>query len=109
MKIISKEVRTTYEIMFDINEYTEIVKSFRDSMKKHHTPKAFEWLKYDEIDIDNKPLDEWHLKNLWNCGNGDTFRYIANYFGFDGWSNAGIYYDHHKCHKMTVYNYGNDF
>lgn len=109
MKTVSKETKTFYEIMLNIEDLTELVKSFRDSMKQYRTPKAFDWLKIDELDLDNKLLDESHLKMFWEVSNGDTLKYIANYYGFDGWYNGGIYYDNHKCHKMTVYNYGCDF
>lgn len=109
MKVVSKEVKTFYDIMLNIEDLTEIVKSFRDSMNKHRTPKAFDWLKYDEIDLDNKLLDESHLKMFWNASNGDSLTYIANYYGFDGWQHSGYYCEHKKQHKMVVYNYGNDF
>ena len=108
MKITSKETKTFYDIMIDVDDLSMIIESWHKSMKKHYTPHAFEWLDTDTIDFD-KPLDIKHLETLWHLSNGDTLTYIAKYYGFDGWHHAGTYYENHKCHKMTVYNYGNDF
>lgn len=108
MKITSKETKTFYEIMIDIEDLSIIIEHWSKSMKKYKTPKAFDWLIIENLDF-SKPLHITHLKSLWDTANADTLQYIAEYYGFDGWYNAGIYYENHKMHKMTVYNCGDDF
>ena len=104
MTITKKEVKTFYSIEINIDDFFTIFNSFDNSMKKHHYPHAFEFAYDEELKV--KDIEEIFTKLLWLNGNSDTYRYIANFCGFDGWQNAGYYNDNRKVYCMQVYNEG---
>lgn len=104
MTIASKETKTFYNIRFTSSEFAAIAQHYLNSTDKHKYPRAFENNELTE-DIKITVLDEF-FKEMGITGNGDLFRLIAEYFGFDGWQNAGYYNRNKNCYCMTVYDYG---
>ena len=89
MKILKQEVKTNYNISFDLSEFLQICHDYMTSMNKHRHPRAFENLDIsDEIKV--KEVEAF-FKEMFVVGNGDLFALIAEHFGFDGWSHAGYY------------------
>lgn len=104
MNITSIEVKTTYRINFTIYEFIQLIESYQTSMDKHKYPRAFEDLDIlDEIDQDEV---QTFFKKMGVIGNTDLFNLIANWFGFDGWANAGYYNEKKEIYCMSVYNNG---
>lgn len=104
MKITKTEVRTTYSISIDFKDWTNAIEAYKEkeSYRICH-PKAFDGFNIEDTTMGNL-RNGFHNINF--KGNADTFEYLARFFGFDGWSNAGIYYERRKAHCMVVYNYG---
>lgn len=105
MTITKTEVKTFYSIEINIDDFSAIFNHFDESMKKHHYPHAFEFA-YDNKGSKIKDVEEVFTRKLWEQGNSDTYRYIANYYGFDGWQNAGYYNEGRKVYHMQMYNEG---
>lgn len=106
MTITKKEVKTTYTINFTASEFAYILDAWQKSMQKHRHPHAFENLHYDEVNELKLTQVHDYFVNLGLEGNSDTYAFIAEYFGFDGWSNAGYYNEAKKVYTMTVYDNG---
>lgn len=104
MKITETKVKTICTIEFGCCEFTQAVSHYMNSMEKHKYPRAFENVDlHDEIKI--SVIDNF-FRNMGIEGNGDLYLYLANYFGFDGWENAGYYTTGKNCYRMVVFNYG---
>lgn len=107
MKITKQEVITKYRIEINQQEFTEIfvnyVTSSDDSVCRLCYPKAFggKRMKEDEISA-------YNLKAAFKYpgDHGDTYKYIANELGFDGYDWAGMYEDKWNIRIMTVYSNG---
>ena len=104
MKITKQEVKTIYSISISFKDWTRAIENYKESETMRIVySKAFE--KFDIEDTTMGNLSKG-FKNLGFNGNGDTYNYLAKFFGFDGWSNAGYYSETQKAHCMVVYNYG---
>lgn len=106
MTITKKEVKTTYTINFTAGEFAYVLDAWQKSMQKHRHPHAFENLPFDDIsDLKLAAVHEYFTQ-LAVMGNPDTYSFIAEYFGFDGWSSVGYYNKAKKVYTMTVYDNG---
>ena len=104
MKITKTEVRTTYEISIDFKDWVNAIENYKEKETgRIFYPKAFEDFNIDDTTMGNL-RHGYHNINF--IGNKDTFGYLAHYFGFDSWSNAGIYFERRKAYCMSVYNCG---
>lgn len=107
MKITMQEVRTIYEISIDFKDWVNAIENYKEKeFERIIHPKAFENFNIDDTTMGNLRTG---FRNINYKGNGDTFAYLARFFGFDGWSNAGLHYEKRNAHCMTVYNYGDTF
>lgn len=112
MEIVTQEVKTLYSIQFTVSDFAGILFKYYREMEdeKCAYPKAFEWLDLEKEDrypsklTENRVLDI--LDRMFIKGNGDTYAFIAKYFGFDGWSNGGLWNKNKKVWEMGVYNRG---
>ena len=96
MKITKQEVKTTYEISIDFKDWVNAIENYKDN----ENPKIFFPKAFDKFNIEDTTMGNLRngFQNINFKGNGDTFNYIARFFGFDGWSNAGIYYEKRHAH-----------
>lgn len=104
MKITKQEVKTFYSISISFNDFVKAIETYK--AKEIHQisySKAF-----DKFNIDDTTMGNLRngFQNISFKGNGDTYGYLAKYFGFDGWQNAGYYSENQKAYCMVVYNYG---
>lgn len=109
MKKLETEVRTLYNIELDTADFANILERFHQD-KEHGRaitivyPKAFDWvITSPEI---NEPFANIVMRQMHGKAHGDTFQYIAEYLGFDGWDNGGYYNENKHVYRMTVYNKG---
>lgn len=106
MTITKKEVKTTYTINFTASEFAYILDAWSKSMQKHRHARAFNDLPLEDVsELELSTIHEYFTE-LGVRGNPDTYAFIAEYFGFDGWSNAGYYNEAKKVYTMTVYDNG---
>lgn len=103
MNIYKKEIKTLYEIRFDLMEFLKIVEVFKECKEKMVLSNAF--CKLTSFDYNEVIKFYKHLADL---GNPDTFLFIAKTLGFDGWENAGYYNALKDCYCMTVFNHGSE-
>lgn len=106
MKITSQTVKTFYEIEFDAADLANAIEHYQRSEYAHAMwGNAFE-------NIDTSDLSEAACEHLLETkigwGNGSTAAYLADYFGFDGWQNSGVYNKKRKTYRMEVFNYGDN-
>lgn len=104
MKITSQEVKTFYKIEFDAADFANAVERYEASeLLVPRFKRAFEG-----FDIDPKSEESCvsAMRRMTVFGNGDTAGYLADFFGFDGWQNAGVFNERKKVYEMTVFNYG---
>lgn len=110
MKITKAEVKTIYDIRFNFTEfkslYTEFVNADENSVEK-----IIHSLAFNGCDFSN--LSDAYINGLFQClshktsnDRGQTYDYIAKYFGFDGWDNAGYYDKASENYCMVVYKHG---
>lgn len=104
MKITSKEVKTFYRIEFDAADFANAVERYGDSeLLDSRFPKAFEGF---DINTNSEESCVSAMRRMSVFGNGDTAGYLADYFGFDGWSNGGYFCEKTLTYRMSVFNYG---
>lgn len=104
MKIQKQEVKTFYEIEFDAADFANAVEKYE---KYDHVRYAYQDA-FEKIDISDKSEEGYEaaMKVMSVYGCKDTYNFIADYFGFDGWHNAGYYNEKRKVYRMEVFNYG---
>ncbi len=109
MEKFKLEVKTTYTINLTVNDIADAIKDYYKSGKMRKFPRAFEWLseKEDISTFTNEKIENLAKNSLFVEGNGDTFSYFADYFGFDGFTNSGRWDESKKVYRMVVYDYGN--
>lgn len=104
MKITSQKVKTFYEIEFDAADLANAIERYKCSEYAHAMwCDAFEGI--DTSDLSEAACERL-LETKIGWGNGSTASYLADYFGFDGWQNAGTYIKKRKTYRMEVFNYG---
>ena len=103
MVVLKKEVKTFYTIEIDFDEFLTICNTYKTNavMRTLH-PNAFSMI--DGLTEANFEM----LFKHWVISNGDTINVICEYYGFDGWENAGIYQKRNNTIKIVVYNYGSE-
>ena len=97
MKITKIEAKTFYNVRLSYEEIDNAFTNYQNTTKKHVYPRAF-----SGVDIMTKDL--FTEIGLW--GNNDTYTFLANYFGFDGWSNAGYYNEKTEEYCAQYYKWG---
>lgn len=108
MKIVGQEVKTLYTIELSVSDIAEAMSDYCKSTNKHKYPRAFDWLTMD-TEAESwtlKKVEEIINKTFFMASNGDTYSYLAEYFGFDGWSNAGLWKENKRIYTMSVFNRG---
>lgn len=99
MKIIKQEVRTKYNIEVSFKDFIDAKEAWvKDNALQILYPKAF----------DNEEMTMGLLSNEFKQFNthGHRAALLAEYLGFDGWENAGLYKESKKAIVMCVYNNG---
>lgn len=109
MKTLTQEVKTFYDIELDTADFANILERLHQDKENGRSitiiyPKAFDWV-ITSPDI-NEPSAIIVMKQMHGKAHGDTFKYIAETLGFDGWANAGYYNETKRVYRMTVYNRG---
>lgn len=101
MLVVKKEVKTFYTICLSEDDFIKVAHSYFYSGEQHRFAKAFESIGSPDPSNDDiiKFFNNWIVTS-----NGDTARYIADYYGYDGWENAG--YIKHGVLRMVVFNWG---
>jgi hypothetical protein len=104
MKITKQEVKTFYSIRIDFKDWTKAIENY----KEKEAPKICYSKAFENFNIEDTTMGNLRngFQNISFKGNADTFQYLATYFGFDGWQNAGFYSENRKAHCMVAYNYG---
>ena len=105
MIITEQVVKTTYSIRFTLSEFQQMAREYQNSSDQHRYARAFNDIDIDKL-LDTEKPEIVFFRELSMKGNPDTFKYIAEYFGFDGWSNAGYYSRTKECYCMQVFDYG---
>ena len=106
MKITQATVKTIYDIEIDFGDFLKAFVHYgspEGEIDRIMCPKAFEG-----YDLKNHTSGYIHLvmEKIGVFGNGDTAAFLARFFEFDGWCNAGHYHKPSGNYRMTVYNYG---
>lgn len=104
MIISKKEVKTIYNISFTLTELRVLLESYEEGMNQHIYPKAFENTALRNAIINGN--DEEAFREFSFFGNRDLYNLTANFFGFDGWKNAGYFNQNKGRYCMTVFDYG---
>lgn len=102
MKVTSKKVETIIDIEITFHDFQEIFTKFgKNENNRIIYQRAFEGedLENDSVGYIKRVFEELGSPRV--CG--DTYRYIAESLGFDGWKNAGYYSKNKQVYKMTVY------
>ena len=85
MKITKQEVKTFYSISIDFKDWTKAIENYKDK----ETPHILFSKAFDNFNIEDTTMGNLRngFHNISFKGNGDTFKYLAYYFGFDGKTN----------------------
>ena len=97
MKEVKKEVKTEVIIQFDADDLVEVIK---DAKEQWYSDEIFK--NWDYTDKDNVQL----RMMLWRPFTSEELRYIARYYGYDGWEHCGMYNKHNNAYQMTVCSIG---
>lgn len=108
--VIKAEVKTLYTISISFSDFWDLYSGYVGShsmdARKIMYPKAFDKCEQNDTTM-GYVRDVFEGKN--NClmhSHGDTYGYIANELGFDGWENAGYYNERSNTYNMVVYKNG---
>lgn len=101
---VKQTVKTEVEIRLDTMDIKHAIEHYLNTpIEKTVYPKAFNKVnlsyQMNELDIINVMIN-------FICEHGDTFGYLASYFGFDDWCNSGTMDRQKNIYKMTVFSYG---
>ena len=106
MTILKNEVKTISTIALNTMDLGKAVQNYVDNENEAiFYSKAFDFMDTSDSTIGNLRKN---LENLSFKGNGDTFGYLAHFFGFDGWVNAGHYNKNNNKYQMVVFTYGDN-
>ena len=104
MKVVSQEVKTFYKIEFDAADFANAVERYNGSeVLETVYRRAFEGF---DINTNSEDSCVTAMRRMSISGNGDTAGYLAEFFGYDGWQNAGTFNERKKVYAMIVFNYG---
>ena len=113
MEIVTQEVKTLYSIQFTLSEFTEILSKCYKEIEDERCayPNAFDWLNFEDESADPEGWYESRVRDvlereMFLKAKGDTYSYIAKHFGFDGWSNGGLWNKNKQVWEMEVFNRG---
>lgn len=97
MTISKIEVKTHYNIELDESDVATAIHFYNSEegeADRATYPKALD-------DLGDNPI-----KKLGLLGNSQTYAFLANFFGFDGWENAGYYHATTHTYRMSVFTWG---
>lgn len=103
MTVTKKETKTFYNVRISYEDFETLVREY-DRVEKMQTlfPTAFKDLQSRDPDDMKKFFENWGFFR----SNAQTYRYVARYYGFDGWYNCG--YTEKGSIRMVLYNEGAD-
>lgn len=104
MRKTKMEVKTIYNIEFDLTDFTKIFMEAKDDVTRIN---AFSKFNLEDDTMGNvKSCFNEICKLLGN--NAEDIRYIVRKLGFDGVENYGYYEERTKTYKLVVFNHGDD-
>ena len=112
MTITEQKVKTIIAIELSLEDIRKAVSDYGKDGMAHRHARALDFV--NPVDIDSvEDAGSWSdsmtvsfIEAMFLNGNGDTYNYLAQYFGFDGWENAGFFNKNRKVYCMAVFNYG---
>lgn len=106
MKITEQKVKTLISIELSLKDIGQAVSNYGKDGQAHRYPRAFEFVDPAKKHLIEKAVSESFVEEIFLNGNGDTYNYLAQYFGFDGWHNAGYFNRGRHSYCMEVFNRG---
>lgn len=112
MTITKQEVKTLISIELSLKDIGKAVSDYGKDGLTYYYPRAFEFVDPAKIYLIEKAAS-WtnditirFVEEMFLNGNKDTYGYLAQYFGFDGWENAGCFNKGRQTYRMVVFNRG---
>ena len=108
MRKVSIEVKTIYDVRFNLDDFTIIFENAKNDPSRIH---AFENFDLDDDSIENIKECYISLGELFSKESAENINYIVRKLGFDGVQNYGGFFgkeNKFKEYSVTVYNRGAD-
>lgn len=108
MRKLSVNVRTHYTIAITADDLSELLKAFNANRESNEIIYKDAFIGVRNHENPPKAFLRHYLSTdfKWEKGHADAVRFIAEHYGFDGWEQAGCWYDGSNEYRIGVYHEG---